>query len=167
VRTLLADEPVDLERAETSLGYPLRGRHVALALSLDRPSEHALLMLEREVRTLAGRAGATAQLTIPSGLTSVHGWLAPARAAWTLGAPEHDGVLVGIGTAAAGIEGFRRSPTQAKRALDVARLARPEPDGGVPCLCATRSISVRRLRRSSRVVDDILSDPTTAGTVDV
>jgi hypothetical protein len=28
-----------------------------------------------------------------------------------------------------------------------------EPDGGVPGLCATRSISVRRLRRSSRVIE--------------
>lgn len=42
-----------------------------------------------------------------------------------------------------------------------------EPDGGVPGLPATRSISVRRLRTSSRVIDDIPRDPTTAGTVDV
>lgn len=124
VRTLLAREPVDLERASKSLRYPLRGRHLALALSLDRPSERALPLLEAEVRTLAGRVAASAQLTIPSGLTSVHAWLAPAHAALRLAAPGQDAVLVGIGTEAEGIEGFRRSHTQAKRALDIARLAR-------------------------------------------
>jgi diguanylate cyclase with GGDEF domain len=45
-------------------------------------------------------------------------------------AGDHDAVglvdvLVGIGTAAEGIEGFRHSHTQAQRALDVALLARP------------------------------------------
>jgi DNA-binding PucR family transcriptional regulator len=124
VRALLAGEPVELERASTSLGYPLRGRHLAVALSLDRPSERALPMLEAEVRALAGRVGASAQLTIPSGLTSVHAWLALARTTWTLGAPAQDGILVGLGTAGESIEGFRHSHTQAKRALDVARLAR-------------------------------------------
>jgi DNA-binding PucR family transcriptional regulator len=125
VRALLAGEPVDLDRAATALRYPVGGRHLALALSLDRPSEQALPMLEAEVRALAGRVGASGQLTVPSGLTSVHAWLATPHAARPVGAPGHDGVRVGIGAAAWGIEGFRHSHAQAKRALDIARLARP------------------------------------------
>src|SRR5436305_8769684 len=104
-----------MQRAATALRNPLRSRHLALALSLDRPSEPALPLLEAEVRTLAGRVGATAQLTIPSGLTSMHAWLTPTRATWSLGAPGREGVLVGVGSSAEGIEGFRRSYAQAKR----------------------------------------------------
>lgn len=125
VRSLLSDEPVDLARASTTLGYPLRGRHLALAMTLDRPSEEALSLLEAEVRRFAAHVGAGAQLTVPSGLTSVHAWLAVPPAAWSLGTPRQEGVLVGSGQAGDGIEGFRRSHVQAKRALDVMQLGGP------------------------------------------
>ena len=109
---------------------------------LDRPSERALPMLEAEVRALTGRVGASAQLTIASGLTSVHAWLALARTTWTLGAPAQDGILMGLGTAGEGIEGFRHSHTQAKRALDVARLARTGRFGPVVCYEQVRLLDV-------------------------
>ena len=81
-------------------------------------------MLEAEVRILAGRAGASAQLTIPSRLPSVrmagdHAQDMDARHArtgWRARRRRRRGK---------GIEGFRHSHTQAQRALDIARLARP------------------------------------------
>ena len=143
VRALLAGEPVELERASTSLGYPVRGRHLAVALSLDRPSERALPMLEAEVRALTGRVGASAQLTIPSGLTSVHAWLALARTTWTLGAPAQDGILVGLGTAEkASRASATRTPRQSGRLTSPGspvRGASAQSFATSRCACSTSS----------------------------
>lgn len=126
VRSLLRGDPVpgDVSRA---LRYELNGRsHVALVLRRDpRTSAPDAVPVDRVAASLLTTMGCFSQLVIAPGIDEVWCWGSIAekavRSADTL--PRSPGVLVAIGSLAAGAEGFRQTHEDAQEALRVAELA--------------------------------------------
>lgn len=135
VELLLAGEPVDSMEARRTLGHHLSAQQVGLVLWCPVEIEEVrdpIAMLERSARDLAEAAGAPQPLTIPSGTRMLWGWLTPQPEALldteTLAWSPPDGVLVSIGRAGPGPEGFRNSHDEALRAHRVAaRASVPQP----------------------------------------
>jgi DNA-binding PucR family transcriptional regulator len=131
VREVLAGKKsIDVDAASTSIRYPLRWHHVALVISYpDTESEgDELSRLQRFMRELAeaAHAGAT-PLFVAADRISAWAWLPYRAAAGDVGAgvrrfvsTRADTPSVGIGSPAAGVEGFRRSHHQALGAHAVA-----------------------------------------------
>jgi len=136
VREILAGKSaIDADAATEALGYPLRWHHLAIIVWYpDTGTEgNEVDRLQRFVRDLGTAADAAASpLFVAADRMCGWGWL-PFRAAardavekvrrFTAGNPGSPSV--GIGTMAAGVEGFRRSHRQAQSGRDVA-LARGE-----------------------------------------
>lgn len=130
VRGLLGPDPVDTRAVASMLGYDLSRHHVALvASSLDESTD-----VRRELERVVALAGVPA-IVVPSGRGEWWAWLGwaepPAvdRLATLAAAPVH-GVVVGLGEADHGRDGFRRSHTGAAEAERTRRLA-ARPHAGV------------------------------------
>jgi hypothetical protein len=128
--TLTGRKNVDVDAASTSIRYPLRWHHVALVMSYPDSSTDGdeLSRLQRFLRELAEAAHAgAAPLFVAADRISAWGWL-PYRGATAdvvatvrqFASTRTDTPSVGIGSAAAGVEGFRRSHHQALGAHMVA-----------------------------------------------
>lgn len=102
------------------LGYPLRGHHVAFVCWSDA-ERGGRTGLEEAARSWAEAASRVAPLLIPVDGTTTWGWVALGS---TDGAaelpPPRAGVRVATGTAAPGVDGFRRSHIEALRAQAIA-----------------------------------------------
>jgi hypothetical protein len=131
VDRLLAGDPVDADRLESTLGFAL-GRPLFAFLCWTSGDPAAL---EHAVAALAAKAGPGRPLILAEGTNELVGWahlngarepsgVALAKVA-TASAPD---VHVAIGSTGAGLEGFRRSRDEAERARRVAQLTgRPAP----------------------------------------
>jgi DNA-binding PucR family transcriptional regulator len=126
VRTILAGGPIDEEVAGSRLGYELRRHHVALRVS-GRGRE--LRGLERAAREVAAVLGAGEPLVVGSGAASVDVWWGAYASPEAAGVAAIDGyappegILVAAGRPSHGIDGFRRSHSEALLAARVAALA--------------------------------------------
>jgi hypothetical protein len=127
---LAAHDTIDVDAATTSIRYPLRWHHLGLVMWYPDGGGDGdeVARMQRFVRELAGAADAAAgPLFVAADRTSGWGWL-PYRAAapdavgkvrkFALTRP--DSPSVGVGTVAAGIDGFRRSHREADAARCVA-----------------------------------------------
>ncbi|WP_370329331.1 PucR family transcriptional regulator [Mycolicibacterium hippocampi] len=126
VEDLLSGSAVPMDRATRILGYDLSRRHLAVVVwtAATRPAEPIRLRTAAS-ETLAA-SGCTSTLVLPVGAQRVWAWgsrtagppeqVAPA-------APPAPGVRIAIGTAGAGVEGFRHSHRQAAEAARVGALS--------------------------------------------
>ncbi|WP_086000370.1 PucR family transcriptional regulator [Patulibacter medicamentivorans] len=139
VRAVLAGETVDRPGAEQGLGHQFGPRQVAfLCWSDGDPAQ-----LERAAGAVARAHGASRTLMVPEGPHALAGWLnavGPADPAALLErlrevAPE---VGLALGDPGAGIDGFRASHDQARRARRVAELI----GGPSPALTAYRDVAL-------------------------
>lgn len=136
VKSVLAGENVDLNLAETALGYRLGQRHLGIVLWVGKAvSAHhdPLARLGRVASALAVAAGSRQNpLFVASDETSAWAWLAITPEA-DLGRHESLGVLgeanptvsMALGEPAFGVEGFRRTHQQALSAQSVALAGGP------------------------------------------
>lgn len=109
VALVLDGAPITRERAEARLGYPLGRTHTAAVVWSD-DAEPDLRALDRAADALARAAGTGPALTVIAS--------AATRWVWVPGRPDVDAVRAAVallpvrlalGTAAAGVDGFRRS----------------------------------------------------------
>ncbi|HTY32081.1 MAG TPA: helix-turn-helix domain-containing protein [Mycobacterium sp.] len=136
VREILAGKStIDVDAATEALGYPIRWHHLAIVVWYpDTGTEgNEVARLQRFVRDLGSAADVgSSPLFVAADRMCGWGWL-PFRAAACDAVEEvrrftvenSGSPSVGIGTMAAGVEGFRRSHRQAQAGRDVA-LARGE-----------------------------------------
>lgn len=131
------DEPIDIDTASSALGYPLRGRHLALVLwtSQSDPPGGELLRLERFTRAAAEA------LQLRHGLLfvaedTVSGWAwlpidhaltEPVRTIRELAETSEATVHLALGTVDSGLAGFRRSHRRARDARKVAAASASSP----------------------------------------
>jgi hypothetical protein len=125
VRHILDGDDIDVRAASTALGYGLDRRHLALIAWVDRGDQGS--DLERIAAAELRAAGATTTLMVPVGSSALWGWgiLAGSDSPpETHRAVDLDGtdVRVARGLPGRGVDGFRRSHTQAKRTERLARL---------------------------------------------
>lgn len=131
VRVLLAEESVDLDATEATLGYRLRQHHLGVVAWVDDTQQggDALAGLERAVAACADRIDAQgAPLVVPVDDKNVWAWLpvggrAEIAAACLEMPADEPGVRLAVGLPASGVEGFRRTHSQALRAQEVATVA--------------------------------------------
>ena len=133
VAAILAGEPVDAASAVARLAYDLDRRHLALVAWVEADAtEEARDGVERvaaEAARFLGAADGRTALVLRDGPRVVHGWVPEgscdrARAAGVAARLASTGVRVAIGRPSIGVEGFRSSHLQARRARRVARLLR-------------------------------------------
>ena len=145
VRELLAGKKtIDVDALTTSIRYPLRSHHLAVVMWYPDAGadEDELPRLQRFLQQLSQAAGAAANpLFVAENRVVGWGWLpysAPAadavRKVRAFAAGRRDSPSIGIGTTAAGVDGFRRSHHQAQAARSVAIARRPQ---GTTVLAAT------------------------------
>jgi DNA-binding PucR family transcriptional regulator len=130
VREVLAKAPVDPDALSAAIGYPVRRTHLAVVLwSTDPGHDDGLGRLEQFLRELAEFVGVrTSPLFVPADRTTGWGWMpfSPIAAPGAVGkvkrfvADHPDAPRVALGTPLPGVDGFRRSHRQARRAQDVA-----------------------------------------------
>ena len=135
VRALLADEPANLEAAESALGYRLRRKHLGVVawLSGEPGGMKGLAELER-LASAASRAleARGRPLFVPRDEAVAWIWL-PLASDAEVGRDElevafDDGVgsvRVAVGDPAVGLDGFRQTHDQAVRAQSLAYVATP------------------------------------------
>jgi DNA-binding PucR family transcriptional regulator len=136
VRALLDGDRVDLDAAETVLGYRLRRRHHVGLVAWVEPGDAgttALDRLESAVGRVAGEAGADGQpIFVPQDESSAWAWLpfgSRAAAATPSAEALTPGIRLAAGTSGESLAGFRRTHREAVAAQAVAltagRAARP------------------------------------------
>lgn len=139
VRAVLAGEPVDVEAAGRTLGYPLAREHLAICVWCDPASTADTSDLQQAAVDFLRHQGRTATLVVPTGRTDLWAWgsgaAAPAADRDEDVPPRHDDVRIACGSARSGVAGFRQSHEEALRAARVARL---NP------VCATGSVVAYR-----------------------
>ncbi|MEE1805700.1 PucR family transcriptional regulator [Streptomyces sp. BE133] len=133
VREILAEQEVDLDSAESALGYRLRQHHLGLVAWLPAPAHGgaALARLERFTSELAGKLDCLARpLFVPQDGTLSWAWLplgSQDQVSWehlSSAVEEADpSVQVCTGSVEPGIEGFRYTHRQALRAQKLAAMA--------------------------------------------
>ncbi|MFD4856317.1 PucR family transcriptional regulator [Streptomyces atratus] len=133
VREILAEQEVDLDSAESALGYRLRQHHLGLVAWLPAPAHGgaALARLERFTSELAGKLDCpTRPLFVPQDGTLSWAWLplgSQDQVSWehlSSAVEEADpSVQVCTGSVEPGIEGFRYTHRQALRAQKLAAMA--------------------------------------------
>lgn len=170
VREVLASTDTDQDAITEAIQYPMRRTHVALVLWLaeDTGGDDELGRLEYFLRSLSESLGAQgAPLFVGVDRVSGWGWIPlQAAAVPTVVADirqfvaEHDDApLVAIGTALPGVEGFRRSHRQARRAHDVAVATGPDASqvisAGDPGLWAA-ALLAENLDEAREWVHDVL-----------
>jgi hypothetical protein len=131
VRAVLEEREVDVDAAETTLGYRLRRRHLGLVAWVDEATgaDQDLNRLERATVALGERVGAHAKpLFVPCDESSAWAWLAlasdPSSDDAIPDAVEDSGIRAAFGEPGAGVDGFRRTHRQALMAERVALTAR-------------------------------------------
>jgi DNA-binding PucR family transcriptional regulator len=127
VRAVLEEREVDVDAAETTLGYRLRRRHLGLVAWVDEATgaDQDLNRLERATVALGERVGAHAKpLFVPCDESSAWAWLAlasdPSSDDAIPDAVEDSGIRAAFGEPGAGVDGFRRTHRQALMAERVA-----------------------------------------------
>jgi hypothetical protein len=132
VRSVLADDDVDVDATESTLGYRLRRRHLGVVAWVREPTggDDDLLALERATAELAQILGSQGRaLFVPDDESTAWAWLpldadAPER---QVREPVADaGVRVALGEPGDGVDGFRRTHRQALLAQGVALAAGPD-----------------------------------------
>ncbi|SEN78672.1 PucR family transcriptional regulator [Actinacidiphila rubida] len=114
---------------EAALGYRLSLTHIAVLL--DMPSRQAA---ERVLRGVAAATGARDRLLVPLSAPQWAGWLGYTRDPGARGlaavhrAVRDHGVVASVGGARHGIDGFRRSVTEARRIEDMRAVLAPGQD---------------------------------------
>ncbi|ANY22156.1 PucR family transcriptional regulator [Gordonia terrae] len=138
VRAVLQEPDVDVRSASRELGYALNGSHVALVQLFDAspgsgvpgPPSDFTSVFEQAVQHLRLPSATAGALHVRVDLRTVWSWV-PADSDVLSRLDETDGpILVGIGTARTGIDGFRASHDEARQAARVAQL-RSRPTGRV------------------------------------
>jgi hypothetical protein len=129
VLSVLADEDLDMDATEATLGYRLRRHHLGLVAWMREPTGGGqdLLVLEQAAALLAQRADCPASpLFVPRDESSAWVWL-PLRSERLLDQMlvDHADVCISLGEPGDDVEGFRRSHRQALRAQAVALAAGP------------------------------------------
>ncbi|XVU27726.1 PucR family transcriptional regulator [Actinoplanes sp. CA-054009] len=124
VRQIIDRQPVALEHASATLGYPLDRHHLALVLWHEPGTEAAPSDLQRTAARLLAGSGCSATLVIPYGAASVWVWAAwraaPAQPP-QLALPAEPGTRIAVGTVAAGVDGFRQSHHEAGQTAELVR----------------------------------------------
>lgn len=125
VDELLDGRPVDVRAARRTLGYDLRGHHVAFLVGADA-SDAPAETLRHGAAKVAGALGGTGLLVLPAGRAELWAWAGspgPVDAARAeVGVPA--GLRVALGPCARGVDGFRRSHRGAREARRLAGGAR-------------------------------------------
>jgi DNA-binding PucR family transcriptional regulator len=134
VRALLASEPVDIDAAESSLGYRLRQHHLGVIawVTGDTHGSDGLARLER-LASSAGRAlgERPRPLFVPRDESLAWIWLPLSNHTTSIrelpDAFDNGDLsaLVAVGEPGYGVDGFRRTHLQAARAQDLALAAKP------------------------------------------
>ncbi|GAA3672413.1 helix-turn-helix domain-containing protein [Nocardioides ginsengisoli] len=124
VRSILAGDLTDPREASSALGgYPISVHHTAVVLSVGDAERAGTL--EPLAGELARRIGAASPLIVKPGGRQLWLWLGTRDAPSLDGLPAaagelaHEGVVVGVGSAATGIAGFVASHREAQGALRV------------------------------------------------
>lgn len=125
VQAVLAGDVVDVDDTSHLLHYPLRCRHVALALHVRTGSPNQVDALEAAARSFATGVGARGLLTVATGLTTMDAWVAVTGDVARPRSPALDRVRIGVGTPHAGVTGFVRSHREARGALTILQMAIP------------------------------------------
>jgi DNA-binding PucR family transcriptional regulator len=135
VRALLGNEPVDLDAAESALGYRLRQRHLGVIAWVADGADcsDGLARLERLTRAAAKAVGDHGRaLFVPRDESIAWVWLPLGTASATSSdglaaafSNDDQFVRVVIGESAYGLDGFRQTHQQAIRTQDLALAARP------------------------------------------
>ncbi|MFK0284117.1 PucR family transcriptional regulator [Streptomyces sp. NPDC090499] len=135
VRAVLAEEEVDLDAADTALGYRLRQHHLGLVAWLPELTDGGagLVRLDRLTHRIAKELGCPASpLFIPRDEALAWAWLpfgAHGEASWERlsGAVEsgEPAAQVCAGSVQSGVEGFRGTNREALRAQELATAASP------------------------------------------
>jgi DNA-binding PucR family transcriptional regulator len=141
VGAILAGEHVDVARAERMLGFGFDRPQFAFICWTDGDSA----ALERAAEAVVGAVGGSRSLLISEGADELDGWVSAPRderpeppvleAAIAHIAPA---VHLAVGGMTSGLEGFRRSHEEARRARRVARLA----TGGAPTLTRFEDVAL-------------------------
>lgn len=126
VEAILAGEQVDLARAERSLGFGFQRPHLAFICWTDEEPG----ALEPAAEALIAAVGGIRWLLISQGADELAGWVSAPRVERAVppvlsAAIAHAaaGVQVAVGGLGSGLDGFRTSHEEARRARRVARLA--------------------------------------------
>lgn len=149
IQTILADQPVDLDRAHSVLRYDLRRHHIGLVLwaaaTPDQPTVGP--RLERAANAAADHFAAHRPLLLAEGTGTLWAWIgldddpdADAVEAF-LSRANPDGVSVAVGEPAKGHAGFRQTHSDALHAARVARLSRRRAG----CVVAYRTVELAAL----------------------
>ncbi|MFB7087878.1 PucR family transcriptional regulator [Streptomyces sp. NPDC056296] len=153
VRQILGGEPPQEETAGSALGYPLRGRHVALILWNDTEVTTPTTDLQQAAAHLLRLRHCQATLLVPTGRTSLWAWgaLSPADPDDARVEPhEYPGIRIACGSERSGLSGFRQSHQEAEETARIMRLnPRTQPvlyyaDVAVACLLSADLPAVRR-----------------------
>jgi DNA-binding PucR family transcriptional regulator len=132
VRRVLRGEPLAVEEVVQALDYPVDRALLAAILwdeSAPAAAEAAMSRLEAVADAMALALGATRALLVPAGGSSLWAWFAGERSlsldvlAHAAAVHLQDGQGVALGLPAEGLEGFRSSHRQARRARRLAELA--------------------------------------------
>jgi hypothetical protein len=160
VRALLADDPADIDVAESALGYRLRRKHLGVVawLSGESGGVHGLTRLEKIAAQAARALEARGRpLFVPRDEALAWIWLPLASDAdisrEMLDVAFDDGVgsvRVAVGEPAGGLDGFRQTHDQAQRTYSLALAASPGARvttftevGALALICADRDAARR------------------------
>ncbi|MCF4164320.1 helix-turn-helix domain-containing protein [Zavarzinia compransoris] len=124
IRRVLDDPAVDADAASARIGYPLRGRHVAIVLTEDPRRPRGAVPMEAVAQDWAEVLRAEHSLMVRVDTRTSWCWLTVRPAVQRGRLPRHAGIFAGIGRPGAGIEGFARSHRDALDALRVAERAK-------------------------------------------
>jgi DNA-binding PucR family transcriptional regulator len=134
LRSLLADETIDLSSAEARLRYRLDRSHLGFVVWSEDEIDTGtgLAALEGAGASLAEALGSSEPLLVPIGPNLLAGWIPgtepPPDVASLAGLP-HDRAAAAVGSPGEGIEGFRRTHREALHARRVAQLLSSDPIG--------------------------------------
>ena len=128
VGNILGGAPVDPDKAAKVLGYALDRHHLALVLWFEAGHHAAASELQRVASRVLHDRGCTMTLVVPKGASMLWAWGSrvspfnePSQSA-PQAAPGND-IRLAAGASARGLDGFRRSHSEATAAERVARLA--------------------------------------------
>lgn len=131
VRRVIEDPAVDVEAASHRLGYPLKGRHLAITLRELPRGAGPLSSIEALVQDWGEALRAEHSLVVRVDARTSWCWLSLRPGAPSNWRPRQSRILAGIGRPAAGVAGFASSHRDAEDALRVAERIQPPGDAVV------------------------------------